>query len=38
MRYRAGIIGADFQIRPGDKGGTVVTCILKQEDLDSHVR
>jgi PAS domain S-box-containing protein len=28
MRYRAGQIGAQFSVRPGPSGGTVVTCSL----------
>lgn len=29
MQYRAQTIGATLDIRPNDKGGTVVTCLLK---------
>jgi signal transduction histidine kinase len=28
MNYRANTIGATFDVRPGEKSGTVVTCIL----------
>jgi len=31
MRYRASLIGASLDIGPADKGGTVVTCTLRQE-------
>jgi PAS domain S-box-containing protein len=28
MKYRADVIGAHFAVRPGDDGGTVVSCLL----------
>lgn len=31
MRYRAGLIGAKFQIEAADGGGTVVTCVLNSQ-------
>jgi signal transduction histidine kinase len=31
MRYRASLIGATLDIGPATGGGTIVTCVLKQE-------
>jgi signal transduction histidine kinase len=28
MKYRADLIGAQFAIKSGDNGGTVVSCLL----------
>jgi len=36
MEYRANMIGASLDIRKGDKGGTVVTCVFKNKDNQSH--
>jgi len=36
MQYRAAVIGATLDIRPGDGGGTLVTCTLDQNDPDDH--
>lgn len=38
MRYRAGLIGADLTIARGADGGTLVQCVLTQENqhVDAH--
>ena len=36
MEYRANMIGASLDIRKGDKGGTVVTCVFTNKDNQSH--
>jgi len=28
MRYRAGLIGATFDIQPAERGGTLITCTV----------
>jgi len=35
MKYRAELIGGSFDIRKGDKGGAVVTCVLPKIRRDS---
>jgi len=30
MRHRASVVGASLDIRRGERGGTVVTCSLRQ--------
>ena len=37
MRYRASLIGADFEVGPVEGGGTVVRCTLKPEETDEHI-
>lgn len=36
MEYRANMIGASLDIRKGDKGGTVITCVFTNKDRQSH--
>ena len=34
MQYRAGLIGADLRVEPGDHGGTLVSCYFTSERID----
>lgn len=34
MAYRANLIGGRLTVRPGERGGTIVTCVLPLHDID----
>jgi signal transduction histidine kinase len=36
MEYRASLIGASLGVGPGEGGGTLVTCKLRQQDSDGQ--
>lgn len=36
MQYRANLIGARFQVEPGEDGGTLVTCVLYRGEQTSE--
>ena len=38
MNYRANTIGATFEIKPNQKNGTIVTCVLPLKAAAKHGR
>jgi len=38
MNYRANMIGATFEIKPNQKNGTIVTCVLPLKTPAKHGR